>query len=159
MSFNSIIIQTLLAQGKNPLQRMTIESCQTLHLRNNTSENSFDQTIYHLWRIPNGHWSLQAPLVSNKAWEIHRWRAARVYDVIISAVDVKLRAVLVKNRRHFYPPRKGTPAGMLDSFRNRDLPVYPVDNFTMAWVSINLYFCVRIFRKKPDFFNILCLFN
>jgi hypothetical protein len=37
---------------------------------------------------------------------------------------------------------------MLDSFRNRDMPVYPVDNFTMAWVSINLYFCVRIFRKK-----------
>jgi hypothetical protein len=36
------------------------------------------------------------PLVSNKAWEIHRWRAACVYDVIISAVDVKLRAVLVK---------------------------------------------------------------
>jgi hypothetical protein len=52
------------------------------------------------------------------------------------------------------------PAGMLDSFRNRDMPVYPVDNFKMAWVWINLYFCVRIFRKKkPDFFNILCLFN
>jgi hypothetical protein len=49
---------------------------------------------------------------------------------------------------------------MLDSFRNRDMPVYPVDNFKMAWVWINLYFCVRIFRKKkPDFFNILCLFN
>lgn len=28
---------------------------------------------------------------------------------------------------------------MLDSFRNRDMPVYPVDNFKMAWVSINLY--------------------
>jgi|GEM_PF-3325306 len=37
---------------------------------------------------------------------------------------------------------------MLDSFRNRDMPVYPVDNFKMAWVWINLYFCVRIFRKK-----------